>query len=283
MVALRTFCDAGDEVLGSIPFFGEYPLYCEAIGTRFVPVASASEGSLDLDAIAGALSERTRAMLLNTPNNPSGRVTSIDELRGLGDILRTHQVRTGRTVILVLDEVYHRLVYDGDAQPDAFAAYESTVLCRSFSKDLGLAGERIGYLAVHPSLAGVEMERALATCQRALGFVNAPATMQRMLVELPNWTTDLGAHQERRDHAVTHARAAGLDLVTPRGGLYLWVRSPWDDGMAFVEALAKRHVLTAPGIAFGMPDHLRICFTAPRAAIERGMAEAGALLGTAAG
>jgi aspartate aminotransferase len=279
-LALRAFLDPGDEVVGVIPYFGEYRAYCAAVGARFVPVPSRQDMSLDVSAVERALSERTAAVILNTPNNPSGHVSSDDELRALAALLEAHRHRVGRQVVLIIDGVYGRLVFPPWRRRNVMDYYDATVLARSFSKDLGLAGERIGYLALHPSLADAQTQRALEACQRALGFVNAPATMQRMLLHLRSWDVDLAPFQERRDHALRCAREAGLEVVEPQGGLYLWIRSPWRDGLTFTQALAEKLVIVAPGIAFGDTDHFRVCFTARREAVETAMtriAEVGAV------
>lgn len=271
-LALRAFVDPGDEVIGIVPYFGEYRAYCAAVGAQFVAVPSRDDMSLDLDAVERALTDRTAALILNTPNNPSGHTAGDGEMRNLAALLTTHRKRTGRRVVLIVDAVYRRLLYPPAPHVNAMHHYDATVLARSFSKDLGLAGERIGYLAVHPELCDVQVQRGIELCQRALGFVNAPATMQRLLLHLDSWDVDLEPFRERRDHAVRCAREAGLDVEAPQGGLYLWMRSPWEDGLAFAQALAERLVIVAPGVAFGMSDRVRLCFTAPRAAVETAMA-----------
>jgi aspartate aminotransferase len=270
-LALRAFVDPGDEVVGLVPYFGEYRAYCAAAGARFVAVPCNDDMSIDLEAVDAALTDRTAALILNTPNNPSGHVATDEELGALASLLRAHRHRTGRRVVLIVDAVYRRLVYAPSRDLNAMEFYEHTVLARSFSKDLGLAGERIGYLAVHPELADAQVMRGVELCQRALGFVNAPATMQRMLLHLDDWDIDLRPFQERRDHAVQCARQAGIDAGAPQGGLYLWLRSPWRDGLSFAQALAEKLVIVAPGIAFGMPDRFRVCFTARRDALETAM------------
>jgi aspartate aminotransferase len=271
-LALRTFVDPGDEVIGFAPYFGEYRAYCAAAGAQFVAVPSRDDMELDAEAFVDRLTPRTAAVILNTPNNPSGHVTNDREMRALATVLDAHRRRTGRTVVLIVDAVYRRLVYPPHRDLHAFDHWDATVLARSFSKDLGLAGERIGYLALHPSLATQQTRRALEVCQRALGFVNAPATMQRALLHLDSWDVEIAPFQERRDHALRCAREAGLDVVEPQGGLYLWIRSPWPDGLSFTQALAEKLVIVAPGIAFGAPDRFRVCFTARRDALETAMA-----------
>lgn len=271
-LALRTFVDPGEAVLGVTPYFAEYRAYCAAAGARWAPVESAPDFGLDLEAIAAGLRPDTAALVLNTPCNPSGHVVDEAELRGLAEVLDDHAARGGRRVVLIVDEVYRRLVYPPAEHADALSAYPWTALARSFSKDLGLAGERIGYLALHPSLGTGEAMRALELAQRALGFVNAPATMQRMLLHLGDWDVDLGPYEARRDHALAHLRTAGLDCVEPQGGICVWTRSPWDDDVAVVQELARRRVLVAPGVGFGMPGWLRVCFTASIDAVERAAA-----------
>lgn len=270
-LALRAFVDPGDEVVGIAPYFGEYRAYTASVGATWIPVAAADDFGIDLEAVERVLGPRTSALILNSPCNPSGHVATCDELRGLAAVLERHRRRHGRSVVLIVDEVYHRLVYPPAHHVHPFAAYPATAIARSFSKDLGLAGERIGYLALHPELASAEVMRGLELCQRALGFVNAPATMQRMLVHLPSLDVDLAPYLERRDLTVALAAEAGLEIAEPQGGLYAWVRVQGEDSLALAGALARRRVLVAPGIAFGSPGWLRICFTAPVAALERGI------------
>ncbi|MFN2569224.1 MAG: aminotransferase class I/II-fold pyridoxal phosphate-dependent enzyme, partial [Candidatus Dormibacteria bacterium] len=269
MLALRTFVDPGDEVIALTPYFSEFRLYCETSGALFVPVPTREDLSVDIEAVAAALNARTAAIIVNSPCNPSGHVLTENELREIATLLEDHRRRHNRRVILIADEVYHRILYPPAAAADVLSIYEHSLLARSFSKDLGLAGERIGYLALHPSLGGDRVERGLEVCMRALGFVSAPATAQRALVHLESWDVDTAPHQRLRDLAHAGALAAGLDVAPPEGALYLWARSPWPDTIAYVQALAERRVLITPGIAFATPDHVRLCFTAGEAALHQ--------------
>ena len=266
-MALRAFVEAGSEVVVIAPYFSEFRLYSEVCGHRLRVTRSGAGGELDLEAVAAALNDATGAVILNTPCNPSGHVTTEDELRGLGELLRAHHRRGGRRVLLIVDEVYRRLIYPPHRRAEPFHHHEHTVLCRSFSKDLGVAGERIGYLALHPSLTGEESEAGLALCQRALGYVNAPATPQLALMELASWDADATPYRERRDLIAEAVAAAGLEAMECQGGLYLWVRSPWADTMAFTAALAERCAVVVPGVAFGVPERFRICFSVERPAL----------------
>ena len=262
-IAIRTFVDPGDDVIGVAPYFPEFRLYCETASARFVPVPTGPDLRLDLDAISAALSAHTAAVILNSPSNPSGHVLDGGELSGLAALLTAHNSRQDRKVLLIVDEVYRRLIYLPYKRAEPLAAYEHTVLARSFSKDLGVAGERIGYLVLHPTLVSAETHRGLAQSLRALGFVNAPATAQRALLHLDSWEINPIPYRERRDIVMERVRADGLDAAEPQGGLYLWVRSPWPDTLQLIDALAARRVLLTPGIAFGVPSHLRLCFSAP--------------------
>ena len=268
-VALRVFADPGMEALATSPLFPEYALYCRAAGVRLVVAPSRPDFSPDLGAIERALTARTRVLFLNTPCNPTGRVLSDAELRGLAELLERHARRSGRHVVVLADEVYRKLVYPGRRVASALAHYPATAVARSFSKDLGLAGERIGYLALHPELAGTAAMAGVKFAQRAGGFVNASATMQRMLMLLDSWEVDTSEHLRRRDQAVGRCRSVGLEVTPPDAGLYLFLRIPAADPDAFVAALNDRDVFVAPGRGFGVLDHVRICFASPIEAVER--------------
>ena len=276
-IAIRTFVDPGDDVIGVAPYFPEFRLYCETASARFVPVPARSDLRLDLDGISGALSAHTAAVMVNSPCNPSGHVLDGGELSGLAAVLEAHNNKHDRKVLLIIDEVYRRLTYPPHRRVEPFDVYEHTVLARSFSKDLGVAGERIGYLVLHPSLVSAETHRGLAQALRALGFVNAPATAQRALLHLESWEINAVPYRERRDIVMDRVRADGLEAIEPEGGLYLWLRSPWPETLQLVDALTERRVLVTPGIAFGVPSHLRLCFSAPRRKLEMAMGVLGEL------
>jgi aspartate aminotransferase len=270
-IAIRTFVDPGDDVIGVAPYFPEFRLYCETASARFVPVRTGPDLRLDLDAISGALSAHTAAVIVNSPCNPSGHVLDGGELSGLAALLEAHNNKHDRKVLLIVDEVYRRLIYPPHQRVEPFHVYEHTVLARSFSKDLGVAGERIGYLVLHPSLVSADTHRGLAQALRALGFVNAPATAQRALLHLESWEINTTPYRERRDIVMDRVRADGLDAFEPQGGLYLWLRSPWPDTLRLIDALTERRVLLTPGVAFGVPSHIRLCFSVPRPKLKMAM------------
>lgn len=271
-LALHAFVDSGEEILAVTPYFAEFRLYAETLGSPFRAVPSRADLSLDLDSLEQALHAHTGAVILNSPCNPSGHSLSRQELSQLGELLRAHEQRYNSRPLLVIDEVYHRLLYSLVPRAEPFEYYENTVLARSFSKDLGLAGERIGYLVTHPAISSTETERALELCSRALGLVNAGATAQRALLQLSSWAVDITPYSERRERVLVGLESAGISAQAPDGGLYVWARSPRADTLAFVDSLARQRVLVTPGIAFGDETHFRICFSQPLAALERAAA-----------
>ena len=270
-IAIRTFVDPGEDIIGAAPFFAEYRLYCETAAARFIPVAVGDDLRLDLEAFASALSPRTAAVILNSPCNPSGHVLDAGELSAVAELLRHHNARHDRRVLLIVDEVYRRVIYPPHQRVEPLEFYEHTVLARSFSKDLGVAGERLGYMVLHPSMVTAETHLGLSQSFRALGFVNAPATAQRALLQLHSWDVDVAPALERRNLVMDRVRAAGLEAAEPQGGLYLWLVSPWADTLALIDELARRRVLLTPGIAFGMPSHMRLCFSAAPEKLDMGL------------
>ena len=275
-LALRAFLDGGDEVVGVAPYFPEFRPYCETAGLTWVPVRADDDTQrVDVDGLVRALTDRTAALIINTPSNPSGHVIEHDEMAEIVDVLEHHNRRTGRRILLIVDEAYRNLVYAPARRVEPFAYYEHTVLARSFSKDMGLAGERIGYLALHPSLATRQTDRGLETCMRALGMVSAPATAQRALLHLESWNIDVDQYRVLRDHALHGASAAGLRVAEPQGGIFLWIASPWDDTLDYVAALAAQRVLVTPGVAFEVPERLRLCFTTSAERLSQALAVAG--------
>jgi aspartate aminotransferase len=263
-LALHTFIPEGSEVLCSAPYFPEFPFYAKTSGCRLVTVPSLPGGGLDIDGFAEAITANTRAVIINTPCNPSGHVITDDEWRALTALLRSQP----QPPLLIVDEVYVQFHYSSYSRGDPSEHYENAVLARSFSKDIGIAGERIGYLVLHPSLTNAETERGLEACMRALGFVSAPATAQLAMTELESWAIDITPYARRRDLLVSGLRGTGVDVIESGGAIYCWIRSPWSDTIAMVEKLTREKVLVTPGVAFGIPDHVRACFSVTPRAIE---------------
>ncbi len=268
-VALKALVNPGDEVLACTPSFLEYRFYCENHGASFVTVPGRPDFDLDVDALAAAISERTAAVIVNSPNNPSGRIYPESTLRNLGRMLQARSSAVGRTVYLLGDEPYRDITY-GDRVPSLFAVYPHTVVCTSWSKTLSLPGERIGFLAVHREAEdSARLLEACALCNRILGFVNAPALMQRVIARLQDEAVDVEVYRRRRDAMTAILDAAGYAYAAPQGTFYLFVRSPLVNDVDFVDRLKDERILTVPGSAFGWPGWFRIAYCTDEAVIAR--------------
>jgi aspartate aminotransferase len=271
-VLLKTLLDPGDEVIIPKPYFVEYDFYIDNHQGKPVQVAVGEDFSLDLDAIAAAVSERTKAVLINYPNNPTGRVCSREEMDGLAGLLSEHSSRLGRSIFLISDEPYRKIVFDDVEVPSVLDSYQDSFIVSSFSKDLSLPGERIGYIAVNPGITDNELISAgLVLSNRILGFVNAPALMQRAIPNLLSYTVDVDAYRRKRDMLCDGLSACGYSFVVPKGTFYLFPRTPIEDDVEFVRVLQEKNILVVPGSGFGGPGHMRIAFCVDDRVIENSL------------
>jgi aspartate aminotransferase len=268
-VALKALLDPGEEVIVPAPYFVEYGFYLDNAGGTIRVVETRDDFSLDLAEIEGAIGEKTKAVLINSPNNPTGVVYSRECLDGLGALLAAKSRELGKTLYLLSDEPYRRIVFDGLIPPDTFRHYPHTIRVTSHSKDLALAGERIGYNAVSPLCEGVdELVAAFNFTNRVLGFVNAPALMQRLVADHQRDSVDVKDYEKRRDLFHNALTSFGYQVVKPQGAFYLFPKAPIDDDVAFVRDLQGRRILTVPGSGFGRAGHFRIAYCVPRKVIE---------------
>ncbi|MDR2300915.1 MAG: pyridoxal phosphate-dependent aminotransferase [Deltaproteobacteria bacterium] len=258
-VALKAVVDPGDEVLVLAPFFMEYGFYADNHGAKIVVAGTDDHFRPDLEKISEAITEKTRALIVNSPNNPTGVVYTLEELRGIADVLREKSKKYSRELLLISDEPYRKIVFGGLEVPSVFNAYENSLVVTSFSKDLSLAGERIGYLCINPMIKGLnEFIGAATLANRILGFVNAPALAQRVVAELLEESVDIGIYQERVTTLARALRDIGYDLVDPQGTFYLFPKSPVEDDLAFIETLKKELILAVPGSGFSKPGYFRL-------------------------
>jgi len=271
-VALKTILDKDDEVLVLAPYFVEYFFYINNHNGNGVLVNTSEDFSLDIDKIGKALSERTKAIIINSPNNPSGRVYDADSMGLLGKLLADHSKKIGRTIYLLSDEPYSKLVYDGVKAPSIFQAYPNSMLITSHSKDLSLPGERIGFIAVNPRMGHLkEMADGLTFCNRILGFVNAPALMQRILPYLDGVSVNVGEYQRKRDLLCKGLLDAGYVFTKPEGAFYLFIKSPIPDDVLFVRTLLQENILGVPGTGFGTPGYFRLAYCVDDRVIENSL------------
>ena len=268
-IILKALLDPGDEVVVFAPFFPEYLFYADNHGGVAKVVETDEHFQPDLNRLKAALSPRTRAVIINSPNNPTGQIYDADTLAKLGHFLSRHAGRHGRPVYLVADEPYRHLVYDGQEVPSVFAAYANTLLATSFSKDLSIPGERMGYVAVSPRATGRgELEGALVLANRILGFVNAPALMQRVVARVTDVTLDIAPYARRRELFCDLLAQAGYDFLKPRGAFYLFPKAPGGDDLAFVARLKEENILGVPGRGFGRAGYFRLAFCVPEQVIK---------------
>jgi aspartate aminotransferase len=269
-VALKALLDPGDEVIILAPFFVEYRFYVDNHGGNSVVASTTPDFLLDLTAIEKAITERTKALILNSPNNPTGVVYPEAQIAALGRLLREKGKALGRDIYVLSDEPYRRLLYDGTPFPHVFQHMDNVVIAMSHSKDLALAGERIGYLAASPRCADLDrLMEAMVFANRTLGFVNAPALLQLAVAKLQGVTIDVASYQKRRDALFQGLTGIGFECVKPQGAFYLFPKSPIANDVAFIQAAQRRHILVAPGTGFGYPGHFRVAYSVGMDTIER--------------
>jgi len=271
-VLFKALLDPGDEVIILSPFFPEYLFYVDNHGGNTRMVETQKDFSLDLDAIKEAISPDTKAILLNSPNNPTGRMYDRDSLVQLGSMLQAAGEKYSKTLYLISDEPYGEIVFDGKELPDLFSCYANTIIVNSYSKSLSIPGERLGTIAVHPDIAdGENLLDALSFCNRILGFVNAPAIQQRIIRRIPAAHAEVKVYEKLRDLLCEGLASEGYRVEKPDGAFYLFQESPIPDDTAFVQALLQEGVLVVPGAGFGRAGYFRIAFCVQEAVIEKAM------------
>jgi len=269
-IIFKAILNPGEEVIVPRPFFVEYHFYTDNHGGRLVPVRCNKEFTLDIQAIKAAINKNTKAILINSPNNPSGAIYEEDSLAELADLLAAIEQEKGQTIFLISDEPYRKLVFSGNSCPPLMKHYRNTIVTTSFSKDLSIPGERIGYVAVHPDTRDrAALSGALNLANRILGFVNAPALMQRVVAQVASEKVDTSISERRRDLFAEILTSAGLSFTLPQGAFYFFPESPVKDETEFVRVLQKELILTVPGSGFGLPGYFRIAFCVDDEVIKR--------------
>jgi len=272
-VILKALLDPEDEVIVPVPFFMEYTPYVENYGGVVRRVKTRDDFSLNVAAMEAAVNEKTKALIINSPNNPTGKVYSKENIADLSLMLEKRSAELKRTIYLISDEPYREIVYDNVDVPNILSIYQNSIIAYSYSKTLSLPGERIGYIAVNPEIeAAAELIGALILCTRISGFVNAPALMQRIVARLQDTTVEVDVYQRKRDLLCAGLAAAGYKFEKPQGAFYLFPRSPIPDDAAFVQKLLKKNILVVPGSAFGSPGYFRIAYCVDDATIINSIA-----------
>jgi aspartate aminotransferase len=263
--------DPGDEVIVLSPYFVEFMFYIENHGGVMKLAETREDFHLDVEAIERAITPRTKAIIINSPNNPTGVVYHEAELRELGALLEKKRNEAQR-IFLISDEAYRKIIYDDTLLPDVFNLYADTSTVFSHSKDLGLAGERIGYIAVSPLIKERALIDAMIFANRILGFINAPALMQRLVARYQKNSVDLAGYRQRRDAIHGILVDAGFDVDLPKGTFYIFPKSPIEDDVEFIRLMLEHRILAVPGVGFGRKGYFRIAYCVDMEMIERSRA-----------
>ena len=268
-VVFKALLDPGDEVIVPNPYFVEFKFYIGNHGGVIKLVDTKDDFHLDIGKMEKAINKKTKAILINSPNNPTGVVYNEEELKELAQVLRKKRDK-GQRIFLIADEAYKKLIYNGTVLPDVFRIYEDTIVVTCHSKDLGLAGERIGYIAASPSINNLgPLMDAMIFANRILGFINAPALMQRVVGKFQDISVDMMEYQQRRDAIYDILVESGFEVIKPLGAFYIFPKSPINDDIEFVRTLQKHHVLGVPGIGFGKAGYFRLAYCVEMDVIER--------------
>ena len=260
-VVLKTILNPGDEVIVFAPYFMEFGNYIDNHGGVIKVLPTNEQFVPKLDALETAITIKTKAVIINSPNNPTGAVYGRDLIMELGELLRRKEARYRKQIYLISDEAYRKIIYDGLPYPPVFHHHRDAIVAYSYSKDLGLAGERIGYIAIHPDCSQHdELVDGFVFSNRILGFVNAPALMQHLVKNLQHVTVSVAEYQKKRDFLYDNLKDIGYSVVKPQGAFYMFPKSPIEDDVAFINELRPWNVLVVPGRGFGAPGYFRVSY-----------------------
>ncbi|OHD67441.1 MAG: aspartate aminotransferase [Spirochaetes bacterium RBG_16_49_21] len=268
---LKAILNPGDEVVVPRPYFVEYNFYIANHNGVTKLADSDPDFSLNIGTIRNAITPRTKAVLINSPNNPTGRVYPEKQIKELSDMLSGYY-KKGQVIYLISDEPYREIVYDDTAVPSILASYPHSIMVNSYSKSLSIPGERIGYIAANPSCDSADKLMAgIILCNRILGYVNAPALMQRIVAQLTDVAVDITPYRRRRDLLAEGLNKAGYTFPLPEGAFYIFCRSPIEDDVKFVRHLQKFNILAVPGSGFGGAGYFRIAYCVSEDVIRRSL------------
>lgn len=272
-ISLTAICNEGDEVIVLAPFFPEYRVFAEKAGAT-VKIVKCRESDLQIDfeALSLAITEKTKAIIVNSPNNPSGVVLSEETIKELAKLLENKQKEFGNEIYIIADEPYRELVYGDVEVPYIPKYYDNTLVCYSYSKSLSLPGERIGYIFVSPKVKGAtDIYAAVCGAGRALGFVCAPSMLQLTVAEVQGLTSDISIYEKNRNLLYNALTEYGFNVVKPDGAFYLFMKSPESDANAFCEKAKKYEILIVPGDDFGYEGYVRISYCVKTEMIEKSL------------
>jgi len=271
-VVLKTVLDPGDEVIIMAPYFSEYVFYIHNQQGKVVVAETDEQFNLDLEELDRKITPRTKAIIINSPNNPSGRVYDKKTLMGLVMLLKDRQKKYQQDIYVISDEPYREIIYDGKKANSIVSLYENSYMAYSWSKSLAVPGDRIGYIAVNPAMNEVnKVIDGLIFSTRILGFINATAVMQLAVGELLHATVKVNYYETKRNYIYKNLTRAGYEVVKPEGTFYIFPKAPGGDDLAFIQRAKEKRVLVVPGRGFGRAGYFRISFCVDDRTITRGI------------
>ncbi len=271
-ISLNALVTEGEEVICVAPYFPEYKVFVEKSGGKFVSACANDDFSLNIEAIKNAINKNTAAIIINSPNNPTGVIYSEESIAELSKMLYEMSEKIGKTIYLISDEPYRELVYDGAFVPYVTKHYDNSVICYSFSKSLSIPGERIGYILISPRMTDFNLvKEAVAGAGRALGFVCAPSLLQRLVARCLSKTADIEIYDKNRRLLLSSLTEYGYEVIKPAGAFYLFIKSPSGDGREFSDRAKKLDILIVPSEDFGTDGHARLSYCVKREMIERSL------------
>lgn len=270
-VALKALLDPGDEVIILAPSYPEYPFYIDNHGGICQTAETNKDFTINIDNIASKINSSTRAIILNSPNNPTGEIYSEKTLESVAQLLSDKSQEFGKDIFLIFDEAYRDIVYDGIKLSDIFKIYSNTIITTAYSKPLSIPGERIGYAAINPEMEEArDVMEAMTFANRILGFINAPALMQQVITNLQDVRVDISEYQERRDFFCDALDELGYSFIRPKGTYYIFPECPVDD-LIFVRDLSREGIFVFPGTVFGRSGYFRIAFCVKKETIKKSL------------
>ncbi|HOQ37308.1 MAG TPA: pyridoxal phosphate-dependent aminotransferase [Acetivibrio sp.] len=272
-VVLKSILNPGEEVIVLSPFFAEYIFYIGNHGGKPV-IVTPEKGSFkpDLNLLKNSINEKTKALIINSPNNPSGYIYDEETLRSISKVLNEKEAEYNSSIYVISDEPYTKLVYDNAKIPSVLKIFKNSFVVNSFSKSLALSGERIGYIAVNPEIADLELTiESLVFCNRTLGYVNAPSMFQKVIADALDEEVDIESYKKRRDLMYDNLISFGFKCIKPQGTFYLFPESPIEDDVQFVKDALKYNLLLVPGTGFGLPGYFRIAYCVSVDTIQRSL------------
>ncbi len=271
-ISLKALVNDGDEVIVFAPFFPEYRVFVEATGAELVVAPPRADMCPDIEALKACITPKTKAIIINSPNNPTGAVIGEKDIKAIVELLQAKQKEFGTDIYIIADEPYRELVYGDTVVPYIPCYYDNTLVCYSYSKSLSLPGERIGYIFVSPRVKDSgDVFAAVCGAGRALGFVCAPSMMQYAIAKCVDAKADIAAYEQNRNLLYNALVEYGYEVIEPQGAFYLFMKSPEADAAAFCENAKKYELLLVPGDSFGGPGYVRISYCVAKSTIENAL------------